>query len=91
MVCAQLADKDGIMVSQACRSAMLHYRSELLTMLSTLTFYPLFMLGRAEEKQTLTVELYSDFEDDQVKILFSSFDCIFFKCKIWELIFLTSE
>ncbi|XP_075212962.1 lipid droplet biogenesis associated protein seipin isoform X2 [Lycorma delicatula] len=65
MVCAQLADKDGLMVSQACRSAMLHYRSELLTMLTTLTLYPLFIFGHAEEKQTLTLELYSDFEEDQ--------------------------
>lgn len=65
MVCAQLADKNGMTVSQACRSAMLHYRSALLTLLTTLTFYPMFVLGHIEEKQTLLLELYSNFEEDQ--------------------------
>lgn len=66
MVCAQLADKNGITISQSCRSAMLHYRSELLTMLTTLTFYPFLVFGNAEQKQILTLELYAGFEEDQV-------------------------
>lgn len=74
MVCAQLADKDGIMVSQSCRSAILHYRSELLNLLTTLTCYPMYCFGHTEEKQILTLELYSSFEEDQVDIIIFFFN-----------------
>lgn len=65
MVCARLFDKDGILVSNACRATMLHYRSQLLHILRMLVFSPLFIVGNKEEKQMISVELYSDFEDTQ--------------------------
>lgn len=66
MVCVHVRDKDGALLSHSCRSAMLHYRSELLLSLKTLVFSPLFMLGPAEEKQGVTVELFQDYMEDAV-------------------------
>jgi len=45
---------------------MLHYRSPLLQALITLALSPFMIFGNTEEKQTIVVELYSEFEDDQV-------------------------
>ncbi|KAI5705384.1 hypothetical protein M8J75_014421 [Diaphorina citri] len=65
MVCAQLKDKTGDLISHSCRSAMLHYRSSLLITLKTLVQAPFLILGGYEEKQTLTLELFSEYEEDQ--------------------------
>ncbi|XP_046627994.1 seipin isoform X3 [Neodiprion virginianus] len=65
MVCAQLRDRDGVLVENACRSAMLHYRSSLLHILTTLTFSPMMILGSAEEKQNIVLEMFANFEEDQ--------------------------
>lgn len=65
MVCSRLFDKDGILVSSACRATMLHYRSQFLHVLRMLVYSPLFVVGNKEEKQLITVELYNDFEDTQ--------------------------
>ncbi|ETE56105.1 hypothetical protein L345_18185, partial [Ophiophagus hannah] len=43
---------------------MLHYRSGLLQMLDTLAFSGLFLAGFTEQKQTVDVELYSDYKED---------------------------
>ncbi|XP_046400565.1 seipin [Ischnura elegans] len=66
MVCAHLEDKGGTLVNNACRAAMIHYRSHLLHTLYTLIFFPFLVFGSAEEKQTVVVELYSGFEEDPV-------------------------
>lgn len=66
MVCSQLMDKKLITVSMACKSTMLRYRSPLVHTLSTLILAPLYVFDVLEEKQILEVELYSDFQDDQV-------------------------
>nr|CAD7257202.1 unnamed protein product [Timema shepardi] len=68
MVCVELQGKDEILVDSSCRSAMLHYRSSLLHALSTLTFSPMLLFGHAEEKQNVILELFSDFEEDQVEL-----------------------
>ncbi|KAK2575398.1 hypothetical protein KPH14_008314 [Odynerus spinipes] len=65
MVCAQLRSRDGFLVAHACRSAMLHYRSGLLHILSTLTFSPMMIFGSIEEKQNIVLELFGNFEEDQ--------------------------
>lgn len=65
MVCAKLQTRDGYIVEQACRSAMLHYRSTLLHTLSTLTFSPMMLFGTTEEKQNIVLELFGNFEEDQ--------------------------
>ncbi|XP_062867808.1 seipin isoform X2 [Trichomycterus rosablanca] len=56
--------KDGRIVSTVSRSAMLHYRSSLLQILSTLVFSPLLVTGLSEQKQLIEVELYSDYRSD---------------------------
>lgn len=66
MVCIQLHDKDDWLVDSSCRSTMLHYRSYLLHMLTTLIFSPVMMFGNKEEKQNIVLELFTDFEEDQV-------------------------
>lgn len=66
MVCAQLRSRDGFLVEHACRSAMLHYRSTLLHTLTTFTFSPMLIFGSSEEKQYVALELFGNFEEDQV-------------------------
>ncbi|XP_061381044.1 seipin [Danaus plexippus] len=65
MVCAQMRASGGALVSSSCRSAMLKHRSKLHHVLRVLAFAPLLLSGVNEEKQTIQVELFSDFEDDQ--------------------------
>lgn len=69
MVCAQLRSRDGYLVDHTCKSAMLHYRSSLLHMLTTLTFSPMMIFGSVEEKQDVVLELFNNFEENQVRIL----------------------
>lgn len=64
MVCAHLEDRSGTLVTNACRSAMIHYRSHLLHTLHTLLIFPLLVFGSTEEKQSVVVELFSNFEED---------------------------
>ncbi|CAG9113700.1 unnamed protein product [Plutella xylostella] len=65
MVCAQLRAAGGALVSASCRAAMLRHRSRLHTLLRTVMLAPLLLAGFNEEKQQLSVELFSDFEDDE--------------------------
>nr|XP_018900580.1 PREDICTED: seipin [Bemisia tabaci] len=65
MVCALMVDKNQFPASKSCRSAMLHYRSPLLHFLSTVVMSPFLIFGSIEEKQTLNLELYSNYEEDQ--------------------------
>lgn len=69
MVCAQLRSRDGYLVDHTCKSAMLHYRSTLLHTLTTLMFSPMMIFGNVEEKQDVVLELFGNFEEDQVKKL----------------------
>lgn len=68
MVCMQLHDKDQSLIANSCRSTMLHYRSYLLHTLNTLFYSPVMLLGSLEERQNIRVELFSDFEEDQVSM-----------------------
>ena len=76
MVCAQLRSRDGVLVEHSCRSAMLHYRSSLLHILTTLTFSPMMIFGTLEEKQNIVLELFGNFEEDQVSQLQIKFHSI---------------
>ncbi|XP_023020687.1 lipid droplet biogenesis associated protein seipin isoform X1 [Leptinotarsa decemlineata] len=64
MVCVEFIGRDGTLVEHSCRSTMLHYRGILLDTLYKLVFSPFFLFGSAEEKQTVQVELFSNFEDN---------------------------
>jgi len=45
---------------------MLHYRSSLLQALGTVVFSPMLLTGASEQKQSIIVELYSEFRDNSV-------------------------
>nr|XP_013806535.1 PREDICTED: seipin isoform X1 [Apteryx mantelli mantelli] len=64
MVAMTCYTKGGRAVASSARAAMLHYRSGLLRTLDTLAFAGLFLSGFAEQKQTVEVELYSDYRED---------------------------
>lgn len=68
MVCADFRGKYGKLITHSCRSAMLHYKSSLLHTIHTLLFSPFFLFGTAEEKQHVTVELFTEFQEDEVHI-----------------------
>ncbi|KAL1517686.1 hypothetical protein ABEB36_001421 [Hypothenemus hampei] len=67
MVCVDFQAKDGVTLANSCRSAMLHYKSSLLDTLYKLFFIPFFIVGSSEEKQTVDVELFSDYEESEYK------------------------
>ncbi|XP_006899923.1 PREDICTED: seipin [Elephantulus edwardii] len=56
--------RGGRIISTSSRSVMLHYRSDLLQTLDTLVFSSFLLLGFAEQKQLLEVELYSDYREN---------------------------
>ncbi|KAM6434777.1 seipin [Liasis olivaceus] len=64
MVVISCYTKGGRVISSSARAAMLHYRSGLLQMLDTLAFAGLFLAGFTEQKQTVEVELFSDYKED---------------------------
>lgn len=66
MVCVDFQANDGKTLANSCRSAMLHYKSTLLDTLYKLVFIPFFIFGSTEEKQTVQVELFSDYEESEV-------------------------
>ncbi|XP_071544369.1 uncharacterized protein Seipin [Panulirus ornatus] len=57
---------NGEVLRQAARSTMIRYKSELLQTISTLIFSPFLLYGVHEEKQMVTVELFSQYEEDPV-------------------------
>lgn len=65
MVCAEMRDQRTQLRNHACRSAMLHYRSNLARTISTIVMSPLIVLGFKEETQQIPVEVFSSYEDDQ--------------------------
>lgn len=65
MVCAEMRDQKTRLRNHACRSAMLHYRSNLARTITTLVMSPLIVLGFKEETQHVPIELFTNYEDDQ--------------------------
>ena len=65
MVCAEMRDQRTHLRNHACRTAMLHYRSNLARTISTLVMSPLIVLGLKEETQQIPIEVFSSYEDDQ--------------------------
>lgn len=75
MLCIRLNDKYGHLVSSSCRSSRLKYKSPLYHVIHTLFMAPFYLAGLSTEKQMVQLEMYTDFEEDQVKKLF--FFCSF--------------
>lgn len=65
MVCAEMRDHAGTLKGHSCRAAMLHYKSTLHTWISTWMKIPLYLVNVREEKQEVTVELFSTYQDDE--------------------------
>lgn len=63
-VCGTVKDYGHVEVARSCRMSMLHYKSDLLKTILTFVFAPLLVFGYREEKQLVTVELFSNFLDD---------------------------
>lgn len=66
MVCVEFMGKSGQLITSSCRSTMLHYRGVLIDTLYKLLYSPFFIVfGTAEEKQTVQVELFSEYEGQE--------------------------
>lgn len=68
MVCADFRGKDSKLITYTCRSAMLHYRSTLLQYMYTIIYSPFYLLGSFEEKQHISIELFSEYNEHEVII-----------------------
>lgn len=68
MLCVRLSDKYGYLVSSSCRSSRLRYKSQLYRVIHTLFMAPFYLTGLSAEKQLIQLEMYTDFEEDQVII-----------------------
>uniref|UniRef100_A0A3P8XVP6 Seipin n=1 Tax=Esox lucius TaxID=8010 RepID=A0A3P8XVP6_ESOLU len=64
MVKMSCYSRGGQTLTSSARSAMLHYRSSLLRTLGTLFFIPFFLSGMADQRQTVEVELFSEYIED---------------------------
>ncbi|XP_048118425.1 seipin-like isoform X1 [Alosa alosa] len=57
--------RDGKTIKTAARSqVMLHYRSVLLQVMSTVLLSPLLLSGASEQKQLVTIELFTDYTEN---------------------------
>lgn len=69
-----------------CQQGMLRYRSDLVRILETLLLLPAFLTGKAEQKQMIEVELFSEYTDDPVSdaqlIVFKSALCWLDLCMV---------
>lgn len=73
LVSMDMRSHGGESLRQASRSTMLRYKSSLLQTISTMAFAPFFLYGVQEEKQMVTVELFSQYEEDPVSVLVLGF------------------
>lgn len=70
MLCIRLSDKYSYLVSSSCRSSRLKYKSSLYRIIHTLFMAPFYLTGLSGEKQVVELEMYTDFEEDQVRELY---------------------
>lgn len=75
MLCVRLNDKFGYLVSSSCRSSRLKYMSNLYRVIHTLFMTPFYLAGLSSEKQVVELEMYSDFEEDQVYYEYNFIQC----------------
>lgn len=65
-VCVDLMGRNGRIVANSCRNAMLHYRGMLINTLNKQFYSPRFnIFGIPEEKQNVHVELFSDYPQQE--------------------------
>lgn len=64
MISISCYTRGGKQIAYTARSAMLYYKSPLLRTLETLITLPLLLSGMSEQKQSIEVELYSEYRED---------------------------
>ena len=67
MVHLKLTGKEGKLIAHSRRTAMLRYKSYTLHLLSTMVFSPFLLAGPMEEKQTLKIEMFTDYLENRVR------------------------
>ena len=63
----EMRNLEGSVFRSASRSTMLRYKSDLLHTLATVIFSPLYLYELKHQTQTVTVEMFSQYEDDPVR------------------------
>ncbi|GAB6031507.1 hypothetical protein CHUAL_009279 [Chamberlinius hualienensis] len=66
MIKIEFLSKNGNVLHSNSRAAMLRYKSQLLQTFGTFFMTPFLLLGSAEEKQVLSIELCDYYEEDSV-------------------------
>lgn len=69
LVCAELRSRNTLQ-GHSCRTSIIHYKSQILHKVKLLLFLPFFIFGFMEETQPISVELFSNYEDDPVCFFF---------------------
>ncbi|KAM8939242.1 seipin [Pelodytes ibericus] len=64
MISMSCYTRGGKQISYTARSAILLYKSPLLRMIETFAGLPLLLVGLSEQKQSLEVELFSEYRED---------------------------
>ncbi|XP_033734095.1 seipin-like [Pecten maximus] len=64
MVKLDLYNHAGKTITSVSRLAILHFRSMLLRIMDTFTFSPFLLFGWMEQRQSLSVEFFSKYQDD---------------------------
>lgn len=90
MVCVDFRGKNNKFITRSCRSAMLHYRSFILDVIYTVAYCPFLLVGTVEEKQTVVIELFEDYEEVEVCMILNKlynhlFMIIFFRMKLSQM------
>lgn len=81
MVCVDFQGKTNKLITRSCRSSMLHYRSFILDLIYTVAYSPLMLIGTVEEKQTVNIELFEDYQE--IEVLKISYVNLIFKLLVF--------
>lgn len=65
LVCAELRSQNTLQ-GHSCRTSIIHYKSQIVHKLKVLLLLPFFIFRILEETQPISVELFSNYEDDPV-------------------------
>ncbi|KAL3217970.1 hypothetical protein MRX96_031885 [Rhipicephalus microplus] len=66
-VVLDMISEDGEVLKSTHRSGVLRYKSMLVKLFSTLAYIPMLLFGSAEEKQTVSLQLFEKYVEDYSK------------------------
>ena len=64
VTCAKVSSKDGIIVRNACKSAMLKYKSEIIRIIELFFTWPAILTDYYGEKQFVHIQFLDNFQED---------------------------